>query len=72
MNVFDKIRWLTDKRYGLGIPMSTLGRYCGTHPTTVKFHLDNGDPVNPKTFEKYEAGINDLIKDFKKYVMEEE
>ena len=71
MDVFDKMNWLIDKRHGLGLPMNVMARYCGGHPATVKHYLEV-KPVKPETVQKYEEALNDLIADFKKYVMEEE
>ena len=72
MTVFEKFNWLSDKRCGLGVPMSTLSRYCGCHPSTLRAYVVENEPAKLDTVAKYEAGLNDLIKDFKKYVMEEE
>lgn len=62
MDVLDKIKWLTDKQQGLGIPMVTIGRYCGCHPTTITYYLKNPSP-KPEILNKYENGINNLYKD---------
>ena len=73
MDVFDKMNWLIDKRHGLGIPMNVMGRYCGCHPSTVKYYLeDTNRPVKQETIQKYEAALNELITDFKKHMIEEE
>lgn len=67
MNTLEKIRWLTDKVNGLGIPMTIIGKYLGYHPTTIKYYLDGAEP-KPDVIEKYTIGINQLINDFNKYM----
>lgn len=64
MNVLDKIRWLTDKKNGMGIPMIVIGRYIGCHPTTINYYLDGAIPKE-KVLERYEEGINQLYNDVK-------
>ena len=61
MDVFEKIKWLTDKK-GLAIPMTTIGRYCGNHPTTITYYLKGATP-RQEVIDRYEEGINQLLKD---------
>lgn len=63
MNILDKIRFLTDKKDGLGIPMQIIGRYCGCHPTGITYYL-KGQIAKQEVLDKYETGINQLVKDF--------
>jgi len=44
MEILDKIRWLTDKKQGMGIPMMVIARYCGCHPTTITYYLEGAVP----------------------------
>ena len=69
MNVFEKIRILTDKKKGFGIPMIVIGRYIGCHPTSINYYLE-GAEAKDKVIEKYEQGIEELFRDMKK-LMEE-
>ena len=71
MDTFDKIRWLTDKKNGLGVPMTVIGAYCGLHPSTVRLHLENNKPKE-NTLKKYEAGLENIIRDIKEYLLKEE
>lgn len=69
MNVLKQINYLTNKQYGLGIPMRVIGKYIGCHPTTISYYL-NGKNLNEETQKLYENGIQALIEDFKKNMME--
>jgi hypothetical protein len=39
MNVIDKLKWLTDKEEGMGIPLIVVARYSHCHPTTLSNYL---------------------------------
>lgn len=72
MDTFKAFNWLTDKRHGFGLPMNVLARYCGVHPSTLTYHQSLGGPVTPEAKRKYDEALQEMIADFKKYVMGEE
>ena len=39
MNAIEKLKWLTDKNEGMGIPLIVVARYAHCHPTTLGNYL---------------------------------
>ena len=39
MNAIEKLKWLTDKNEGMGIPLVVVARYAHCHPTTLGNYL---------------------------------
>ncbi len=64
MDVIEKIRWLTDKKHGMGIPMMVISRYCGCHPSTLTYYLEGAIPKQ-KVIDQYEEGLNRFVNDIK-------
>jgi len=62
MNVIEKIKWLTDKKQGMGIPMMVIARYCGCHPSTITYYLEGAIPKQ-KVIDQYEDGLNRFVKE---------
>lgn len=62
MNVIEKIKWLTDKKQGMGIPMMVIARYCGCHPSTLTYYLEGAIPKQ-KVIDQYEEGLNRFVND---------
>lgn len=60
MNVIEKIKWLTDKKQGMGIPMMVIARYCGCHPSTITYYLEGAIPKQ-KVLDQYEEGLNRFV-----------
>lgn len=60
MNVIEKIKWLTDKKQGMGIPMMVIARYCGCHPSTITYYLEGAVPKQ-KVLDQYEEGLNRFV-----------
>ena len=67
MDVLEKIKKLTDKVNGLGLPMVLIGKYCGCHPNTLKYYLLGGIP-KPEVIQQYEDGLRNLMEDIKTIV----
>ena len=70
MDTFDKIKWLIDKQCGFGLPLSTVARYCGVHPSTLNFYIKSDGPAKLDTLDRYTAGVEHLVEDFKKNMID--
>ncbi len=67
MTVLEKINKLTDKKDGLGISMTILGKYLGCSPNSIIYYLKGKEPKEA-VIERYESGLNQLLEDFKKII----
>ena len=69
VNAFKAFDWLMDKKHGFGMPANVLARYCGCHPSTIRYHKDLGGPITPEAQQKYNEALMEMIEDFKKNVI---
>ena len=58
MNAIEKLKWLTDKNEGMGIPLVVVARYAHCHPTTLGNYLHGKSSPT----ERLEQMVNDGIK----------
>jgi len=58
MDAIQTIRKLLD----IGINLTTIGRYCHSHPNAIKYYLQG---VEPKDYvvENYEKGLRRMLAD---------
>ena len=62
MNVIDKLKWLTDKENGMGIPLIVIARYSHCHPTTLGNYLRGKSQPTERLEEMINNGIKNIIK----------
>jgi len=68
MDTLDKIRALTDKKNGIGIPMAVISRYLNCHPSTITYYLNGAIPKD-EVIVRYEEGLQELYKNIQKIFM---
>lgn len=61
MTIIEKLRWLTDKEEGMGIPLVVVAKHSDCHPSTIGNYLRNGVLPSPRLEQKLETGINNII-----------
>lgn len=61
MNVIDKLKWLTDKEEGMGIPLIVVARYSHCHPTTLSNYLHGKSQPTERLQQMVNDGIKNII-----------
>lgn len=62
MTVIEKLKWLTDKEEGMGIPIVVVARHSNCHPSTLGNYLRKGMEPTPRLEKMVEEGINSILR----------
>ena len=41
----EKLHWLTDKKEGLGIPLTVVAKFAHCHPSSITNYLNGAEPT---------------------------
>ena len=61
MNAIEKLKWLTDKNEGMGIPLVVIARYAHCHPSTLGNYLRGTSNPTARLEEMVNSGIENII-----------
>lgn len=63
-DLIEKISWLTDKEYGMGIPLTVLARYCNCTSISLHNYIRGKSLPTGRILSYIEKGLENLKQNF--------
>ena len=63
MTTLEKIKKLTDRGTGMGIPMTTIARFCRCHWNAITYYTNKNHKPKPEVLEEYEEGLQEFLRE---------
>ena len=62
MTIIEKLKWLTDKKDGIGIPLNIVAHHANCHPSTISNYLNGRSEPTERLEGMLENGIQKILK----------